>query len=73
MRFNMFRALAVLTAAVLVIGLFAIPTAQADELYGRVRGVATDKTGALQSNEVAASYPSGSSGYHTVRIAVAKA
>jgi DMSO/TMAO reductase YedYZ molybdopterin-dependent catalytic subunit len=34
---------------------------------------ATDQTGALQSNETAASYPSGSSGYHTVRIAVAKA
>jgi len=34
---------------------------------------ATDKTGALQSNETAASYPSGASGYHTVRIAVAKA
>ena len=34
---------------------------------------ATDQTGALQSSETAASYPSGSSGYHTVRIAVAKA
>jgi DMSO/TMAO reductase YedYZ molybdopterin-dependent catalytic subunit len=34
---------------------------------------ATDKTGALQSNETAPSYPSGASGYHTVRIAVANA
>jgi DMSO/TMAO reductase YedYZ molybdopterin-dependent catalytic subunit len=37
----------------------------------RVR--ATDKDGGLQSSSVAASYPTGSSGYHTVRIAVAKA
>lgn len=37
----------------------------------RVR--ATDKAGSLQSSEIAASYPSGASGYHTVRIAVAKA
>jgi DMSO/TMAO reductase YedYZ molybdopterin-dependent catalytic subunit len=37
----------------------------------RVR--ATDKGGALQSASIAASYPTGSSGYHTVRIAVAKA
>ena len=36
----------------------------------RVR--ATDKGGALQSASIAASYPTGSSGYHTVRIAVAK-
>jgi DMSO/TMAO reductase YedYZ molybdopterin-dependent catalytic subunit len=37
----------------------------------RVR--ATDKDGALQSSATAASYPTGSSGYHTVRIAIAKA
>ncbi|HEY8853948.1 MAG TPA: molybdopterin-dependent oxidoreductase, partial [Candidatus Dormibacteraeota bacterium] len=37
----------------------------------RVR--ATDKDGALQSSEIAASYPTGASGYHTARIAVAKA
>ena len=37
----------------------------------RVR--ATDKDGALQSSDIAASYPTGASGYHTVRIAVAKA
>ena len=37
----------------------------------RVR--ATDKGGALQSADSAASYPNGASGYHTVRIAVAKA
>ena len=37
----------------------------------RVR--ATDKEGALQSSAVAASYPTGASGYHTVRIAVARA
>jgi len=37
----------------------------------RVR--ATDKDGALQSSAIAASYPNGASGYHTVRIAVAKA
>ena len=34
---------------------------------------ATDKTGAVQTSAKAASYTSGSSGYHTVRIAVAKA
>ena len=34
---------------------------------------ATDKDGALQSSAMTASYPNGSSGYHTVRIAVAKA
>jgi hypothetical protein len=34
---------------------------------------ATDKTGAMQTATKAASYTSGSSGYHTVRIAVAKA
>jgi DMSO/TMAO reductase YedYZ molybdopterin-dependent catalytic subunit len=33
---------------------------------------ATDKTGALQTSTNAASYTSGASGYHTVRIAVAK-
>jgi DMSO/TMAO reductase YedYZ molybdopterin-dependent catalytic subunit len=33
---------------------------------------ATDKTGALQSSTKANSYTSGASGYHTVRIAVAK-
>ena len=37
----------------------------------RVR--ATDKDGALQSSATAASYPTGSSGYHTVRIAIARA
>ena len=37
----------------------------------RVR--ATDKEGAVQSTATASSYPSGSSGYHSVRIAVAKA
>jgi DMSO/TMAO reductase YedYZ molybdopterin-dependent catalytic subunit len=37
----------------------------------RVR--ATNKDGAMQSASIAASYPTGSSGYHTVRIAVAKA
>ncbi|HBH42539.1 MAG TPA: molybdopterin-binding oxidoreductase, partial [Rhizobiales bacterium] len=37
----------------------------------RVR--ATDKGGALQSASIANSYPTGSSGYHAVRIAVAKA
>jgi DMSO/TMAO reductase YedYZ molybdopterin-dependent catalytic subunit len=37
----------------------------------RVR--ATDKDGAPQNATVAASYPSGSSGYHSVRIAVARA
>jgi DMSO/TMAO reductase YedYZ molybdopterin-dependent catalytic subunit len=37
----------------------------------RVR--ATDNDGALQSSAVAASYPSGASGYHTVRLSVAKA
>jgi DMSO/TMAO reductase YedYZ molybdopterin-dependent catalytic subunit len=36
----------------------------------RVR--ATDGTGALQTAQTAASYPSGASGYHTVRISVAK-
>ena len=34
---------------------------------------ATDSTGALQTSANAASYTSGSSGYHTVQIAVAKA
>jgi DMSO/TMAO reductase YedYZ molybdopterin-dependent catalytic subunit len=34
---------------------------------------ATDSAGDLQSARVAASYPSGSSGYHTVRIAISKA
>jgi DMSO/TMAO reductase YedYZ molybdopterin-dependent catalytic subunit len=34
---------------------------------------ATDKTGDVQTATTAASYTSGSSGYHTVRIAVAKA
>jgi len=34
---------------------------------------ATDNTGALQTSAQAASYTSGSSGYHTVRIAVGKA
>jgi hypothetical protein len=33
---------------------------------------ATDKTGALQTSTNANSYTSGASGYHTVRIAVAK-
>ncbi|OLD53513.1 MAG: hypothetical protein AUI83_08785 [Armatimonadetes bacterium 13_1_40CM_3_65_7] len=36
----------------------------------RVR--ATDSTGKLQTSQTAASYPSGASGYHTIRIAVAK-
>jgi len=36
----------------------------------RVR--ATDSTGALQTAQSAPSYPSGASGYHTVRIAVSK-
>ena len=33
---------------------------------------ATDGTGALQSTQAAPSYPTGASGYHTVRIAVSK-
>jgi hypothetical protein len=33
---------------------------------------ATDSTGALQSAQAAPSYPTGASGYHTVRIAVSK-
>ena len=37
----------------------------------RVR--ATDGTGVIQTSKTAASYPSGASGYHTVRIAVSKA
>jgi DMSO/TMAO reductase YedYZ molybdopterin-dependent catalytic subunit len=37
----------------------------------RVR--ATDSAGSLQTSQAAASYPSGASGYHTVRIAIAKA
>jgi hypothetical protein len=36
----------------------------------RVR--ATDATGTLQSSDVAASYPNGASGYHTIRVAVSK-
>ena len=36
----------------------------------RVR--ATDSAGKLQTSQTAASYPSGASGYHTIRIAVAK-
>jgi DMSO/TMAO reductase YedYZ molybdopterin-dependent catalytic subunit len=33
---------------------------------------ATDSTGALQSEQAAPSYPTGASGYHTVRIAISK-
>jgi hypothetical protein len=33
---------------------------------------ATDGTGALQDQRSAPSYPSGSSGYHSIQVAIAK-